>query len=585
MHRPLILGLLFSLVSFAAHAACPGNPPTCGNPMMSEAAGSVMYATGWGVQADGITSDDVALKAAVDACAAKGTKLILPPGQILLTGAATISLQSCGIVGAGAPAGDSVSPASMGTTVLLTSRTVNPFICRLNWSITGVNFYWPNQTSGTQVYKPLISDDKAARPGIGTDGCGHAYLDHVVIVNAYDGIVGAGNWGDVIFSNSTMYAVHDMFAFASTGDSFAFTNMRFTPGPWLHITGFSSGTNSALNEADKNNTLFHVLAQAGGGGMTVSINNSETEAWRWGIKIDSGGLVAASYFNLLWDGTGTLIDTSAGGVYAPQNVFSGSNSFCGSPRWDKTAVTAALSYPCFIMNNQSGLFLQDFSGGAGKDFVVMDGGSLTMANVGIAGIASVADGSDYFLVKVTAGNPQIYIRNSTFSGHALAGPTPDPHARGIVTSGHTPLRLVVQNNFFIYFNEAINADTSAGTNLITGNASGSEAATSITLNGTNGVLHANNQWQNPPRATCTGCNPGYFINGAMRGTIHLAGGAAITAFTLHLPWVPYGEASCQFNPEGSGVTIGGTASGKDVSVTISTNIVGGLVAFDCLGAQ
>ena len=73
MHRPLILGLLFSLLAGMANAACPGNPTSCGNPMQAQTSKSVMYAAAYGVKADGTTSDDVALNAAVDACSAEGT--------------------------------------------------------------------------------------------------------------------------------------------------------------------------------------------------------------------------------------------------------------------------------------------------------------------------------------------------------------------------------------------------------------------------------------------------------------------------------------------------------------------------------
>ena len=75
--------------------------------------------------ADGTTSDDVALAAAAAACDAAGTRLILPAGQILLTGAATITLNHCAMMGVGAPAGDNTG--NYGTTILLTSETVPPF--------------------------------------------------------------------------------------------------------------------------------------------------------------------------------------------------------------------------------------------------------------------------------------------------------------------------------------------------------------------------------------------------------------------------------------------------------------------------
>ena len=75
--------------------------------------------------ADGVTSDDVALAKAAAKCDAAGTRLVLPAGQILLTGAATIVLNHCAMMGVGAPAGDHTG--NYGTTILLTSETVPPF--------------------------------------------------------------------------------------------------------------------------------------------------------------------------------------------------------------------------------------------------------------------------------------------------------------------------------------------------------------------------------------------------------------------------------------------------------------------------
>lgn len=56
--------------------------------------------------ADGVTSDDVALAKAAEACNTAGSGLVLPPGRIRLTGAATIVLNHCAMMGVGAPAGD-----------------------------------------------------------------------------------------------------------------------------------------------------------------------------------------------------------------------------------------------------------------------------------------------------------------------------------------------------------------------------------------------------------------------------------------------------------------------------------------------
>jgi hypothetical protein len=192
--------------------------------------------------ADGVTSDDIALSKAAAACDAVGGRLILPPGQILLTGAATVTLNHCAMLGVGAPAGDDTG--NYGTTILLTSETVPPFILETGWRVSGINFYWPNQSNGTTPYPPLFSD------GGKQNGFKHGVIDNIVIVNAYDGMTTTpdGGSGDVKISNSTLWAYHHLFNLTNTGDSWAFTHNRFTPGPLLGICRFSAACFTSRQE-------------------------------------------------------------------------------------------------------------------------------------------------------------------------------------------------------------------------------------------------------------------------------------------------------------------------------------------------
>ena len=217
--------------------------------------------------ADGVTSDDVALAKAVAACGAAGTRLVLPARKILLTGAATIVLNHCAMIGVGAPAGDHTG--NYGTTILLTSETVPPFQLETGWQISGINFYWPNQTTGRTPYPPLFSDGGKGK------GFNHGVISNIVIVNAYDGMTTTpgGGSGDVKISNSTMWAYHCLFNLTNTGDSWSFSNNRFTPGPLLNTCRFSLACEAAINEANHVNALFHITA---GRAVTLVVNSTET---------------------------------------------------------------------------------------------------------------------------------------------------------------------------------------------------------------------------------------------------------------------------------------------------------------------
>lgn len=230
----------------------------------SQEAHNYIYAR---LAANGVTSDDEALARAAGACNAAGTRLILPAGQILLTGAATITLNHCAMVGVGAPAGDSAG--NYGTTILLTNETVPPFVLETGWQTSGINFYWPNQTSGATPYPPLFSD------GGKDNGFNHGVIDNITIVNACDGmtITPGGVSGDVKISNSTMWAYHYLFNLTNTGDSWALSNNRFTPGPLLNKYSFSPACEAAINLANHVSAMFHITA---GGTVTLVVNNTET---------------------------------------------------------------------------------------------------------------------------------------------------------------------------------------------------------------------------------------------------------------------------------------------------------------------
>lgn len=282
-----LIGAVLALVSGAASAQYTGNMPSgtvLGNNQSTPRPAVPIYlgsssidARNYGVKADGVTSDDVAMKAATDACSAgSGHKLILPSSSILLTGAAQITLNHCHIEGAGVgPAGGAVH----GTTFLLTSTTVTPFVFGDGGiGITGVNFYWPNQTTGTTVYPALFTDTSA--------GASEMYWDHVNILNAYDGFAqsatsgGLGRW---YITNSNLYAVHDLFKIGSVGDYIYFNNIAFNQGSWQQVNGTASWWNATITNVAQANTIFRIIPSTTGTAAAMTVSNSNAFAWGNGI--------------------------------------------------------------------------------------------------------------------------------------------------------------------------------------------------------------------------------------------------------------------------------------------------------------
>ena len=437
--------------------------------------------------ADGITSDDLALAKAAEECDAAGSRLMLPPGKIRLTGAATIVLNHCAMVGVGASAGARTGP--YGTTILLTSESVPPFQLETGWLISGINFYWPNQTSGETPYPPLFSDG-----GIGR-GFGHGVIDNIVIVNAYDGMTTTpgGGSGDVKISNSTMWAYHYLFNLTNTGDSWAFSNNRFTPGPLLNTCAFAPECEHAINAANRVNALFHVTA---GQGVTLVVGSTETFSWRYGILIDEGGLLGGSIFDVAWDGVGTLIDSSSGGLYAFQNNFMGSMSECGIVVYGGKSPTDAT--PCFNLGKGSGLFIHDFrtDGSKGSWLLGAGGNTIIINNVSIANIGSENDGRDYYIVDLAAPTNTLIVRNSQLRGLPSNG-----HVHGINIGTNTMGNTVIQDCVFNSLNDSIVGVTNNRV-ILTGDVSfnTNSSGRSVDLRGTGKMAYGGNFWDVPPTA-------------------------------------------------------------------------------------
>lgn len=528
----------------------------------------------YNIVGDGVTSNDVGMAAALAACAAQGTTLLLPPGKILLSGAGstTSQLRNCAVVGAGFMAGTNGSATSFGTTILLTSTTTKPFIIGSNWSVSGVNFYWPNQASGTTVYPPLLSDD-------GSHQANQWWMDHVNIINAYDGIIETSgvSWGEFWVTDSALYAVHDMFKLTNIGDGVHFSGLHFTPGAWLSICNFTC--TSAVNAGDQHNTIFHV----GGAGAQFFIVASDSYAWRYGIYVDNGATFGGSDIDISWDGMGSVVDSSSGGSYAVQNTMTGSVANCFVPVFGGTSTT---NYPCFNLGANGGLALNGFYEiGASGSFVETAGASVYLRNVIAENIGYINDGGDYYAVNVTgvSGGTNIVSQNSRLIGQSASS-----KVHGIHTGANVPTSLIVQGTNFQFFNDDLSAQT-APTTTISGNWSVSTNGTlSVSLGGTNPVAYWNNNWDKPPKATVANCGAGAGITGALAGFIGVGSTVTTTTCEFTLPFEPTGSAggNCVFTPS-IGVYVSGGPSGMPPkwSLGFSGDMHGAQLFFNCSGGQ
>jgi hypothetical protein len=387
------------------------------------------------------------------------------------------------MVGAGAPAGDTTG--DYGTTILLTSKSVPPFRLETGFQVSGINFYWPDQTTGSTPYPPLFSDGGKDR------GFSHGVIDNIVIINAYDGMTTTpgGGSGDVKISNSSMWAYHYLFSLTNTGDSWTLSNNRFTPGPLMTRCNFAPACIAAANVANRVNAIFHITA---GGPVSLVVHAAETFSWRYGILVDKGGLLGGSHFDVGWDGMGTLVDSSSGGLYA-HNVFTGSTAACGTYVLGGNSIAG--SSPCFNLGRGSILSLHDFSsdGSTGSWLLGAGDNQIDMNNVSVATIGRAKDDRDYYMVRFAAATNSLVVRNSDFFG----GSPTNSHAHGIDLGIHTMGITIIQNCTFRALSNPIFGTTNNPV-VLTGNTSLNTIGKSVELRGNGKLDYAGNYWDVPP---------------------------------------------------------------------------------------
>ena len=445
---------------------------------------------------------------------------------------------------------------------LITSRTVKPFTIGDYWSMSGIAFYWPNQTTGLDSYPPLFSP-----VGAETDGTSQWSIDHCVLINPYDGIVSGG--GPFHVTDSWIYPMRDAFRVGHIGDSFRVTAVHFTPGPWFTMTNYTAPYANVKNT----NTMFH--AQYGGSAdLAGAVNFAARSIGAFGmgtaVKIDNQVTVGISEFDFVLDGINTIIDASSGGSWA------------GHANRPISGI-AGCSDTCFKLGANSRLFIDGFVGGASKNMITTSGSDVIVANAEITGVGGADSSNPYYFVHMTAntGGTTIHVRDSLIQGTPSA-----TNVHAIKLDAASP-SVMIQNNSFNYWNDDIDVPNGPQV-VITGNASqgtaGTQSVVTASLSGGSPITFAANHFDKPPVSTLVSGFGGGSVVGGFTGIIFV-GGTSNTGGSFKLPFQVNGAGACQFTPS-INVTVSGGQSGTPPtwSVNASANIAGAQIYFNCPGA-
>jgi hypothetical protein len=205
-------------------------------------------------------------------------------------------------------------------------------------------------------------------------------------------------------------------------------------------------------------------------------------------------VLGGSIFDVAWDGMGTLVDSSSGGIYAIQNNFTGSMAECGIVMFGGKSPVG--NTPCFNLGVGSGLFLYDFraDGSLGSWLLGAGGNMIDINNVIVASVGLANDGRDYYLVRFAAPTNSLAMRNSEFNGLASSD-----HAHGIDLGTNTMGRTIIQNCAFSFLNSSI-AGTTNNLVVVTGNTSFNTNGKSVDLRGTGKMVYTGNYWDVRPTA-------------------------------------------------------------------------------------
>jgi hypothetical protein len=465
-------------------------------PYTQEPPGTAIYARGYGVQADGVTSDDVALKAAADACNAVGGHLILPPGTILLdgTGGNSVALDGCWMEGTGTTTGRGISGAgsTSGTTFNVTSTSVAPFKLGAAVKISNFNIWYPNQTTGAVVYPATFTDG-------GANGWSHVRIEDINCLNAWICFKTTQNSGDVQIFGGIQYAAHAVVSIgANTGDSWLIDHVRYTDGGWLSRPEcYSNACLTQINQASSGNAIWEET----GGSAWVVINNVETFNFRYGLYVGASGNWASGSIDANFDGTATLVDSSANSSsgFPIQNNFTGSASTCvGITRTVGGVVQNTTPTSCFNLGSGSGIYLHNFrlSASSGSFLVGAGTNTIKIENLQLPQIGSVLDGGDYYFLNFTGTNNTVRVYDSNITGYTSG---PDAHEHGINFTQTNPFGtpIVLQNIAWNYMTDLLTVNANSPI-MLTGNISTNTGATnSITQSGAGAVYNWNNSFDKP----------------------------------------------------------------------------------------
>ena len=457
--------------------------------ILARAAETTQTGAQWGMGTD----NAVVLAKAISA--AYSARLCLPAGQILID-SATVALDHITLCGQAVPqnrVAASGHSADQGTTILLTSRTAQPFTVGQSVRVEGVSFFWPGQSdvSGAPTaYPPLFTDT-------GSTQLSDFTFERSNVINAFDfftqnsaGVV----MGGVRVVHSNIYAIRRAFSLTNVGETIFVDGDLFNASVWYAgaVARARLGTWTATNGA-----FLYVFGDGTGstcgsavmGGFVVT-GGTTIVGERWVVDVEGGNL-DESHFDSSVDANGvgqvmfvgangSIHRTSFRGRYYPNGVF-GVRTAAAAFVYDQSCTGGAVGGASDFVIDASVVGAQSSAVQVtGTTAVNADLHGLEAYNYGV----DAGRGSPAYLLYADNPNASIELVGShTFPAHA------GPDFRGVSVSAIKLLNVVGATCVQTFYCVDVSAISGGTANLVGITATGTTSP--VSLRGTYGVsIHA-----------------------------------------------------------------------------------------------
>jgi hypothetical protein len=313
----------------------PTNPQTAAEIAAAVTPTNYAYPAGnvlrYGADLTGATDVSAAL---IKAASIHGI-VIIPPGQYLLNGTATVALNNVQIECQGGPPNASTNYGTSGSTFLLTSTSVQPFTIGNGVRIKNCTFYWPNQTGTTSTptaYPPLFTE-------VSGQQLANFDLDGVRVVNAYD-VIGATSvndpMGNIHLTDTYGYAIRYWLNLANVVETCTIKGMSADWNLFQNVA--NSGPNYYLVKwTAANGAFLHVFGNGNGTTATSTVivsglvYDGAVFAYNKFIWVDSTGGLTESLFHGIADAVPHVLEVDSGGIASDVRIEGAFYSFQWNP--------------------------------------------------------------------------------------------------------------------------------------------------------------------------------------------------------------------------------------------------------------